>query len=45
MAALHRVAERNLAEVRELIGGYFHERDALEPVSRKELDADSRMAW
>jgi rhodanese-related sulfurtransferase/DNA-binding transcriptional ArsR family regulator len=36
-AALRRVAERNLAEVRELIGGYFHERDALEPVGRREL--------
>jgi ArsR family transcriptional regulator len=36
-AALRRVAERNLAEVREVIGGYFRERDALEPVSRKEL--------
>jgi rhodanese-related sulfurtransferase/DNA-binding transcriptional ArsR family regulator len=36
-AALRRVGERNLAEVREVIGGYFHERDALEPVSRKEL--------
>lgn len=37
VAALHRVGERNLAEVREVLGGYFHERDALEPVSRKEL--------
>jgi rhodanese-related sulfurtransferase len=37
LAALRRVAEINLAEVRDLIGGYFHERDALEPVSRKEL--------
>ena len=36
-AALRRVAERNLAEVRELVSGYFHARDALEPVSRKEL--------
>jgi rhodanese-related sulfurtransferase/predicted transcriptional regulator len=36
-AALRRVAERNLAQVRELVSGYFHERDALEPVSRKEL--------
>ncbi|HEY8009074.1 MAG TPA: metalloregulator ArsR/SmtB family transcription factor [Methylocella sp.] len=35
--ALHRVAERNLAEVREVIGGYFHQRDSLEPVSRTEL--------
>ncbi len=37
VAALHRVGQRNLAEVREVVGGYFHERDALEPVSRKEL--------
>ena len=36
-AALRRVGERNLAKVREVVGGYFHERDALEPVSRKEL--------
>jgi ArsR family transcriptional regulator len=36
-AALGRVAERNLAQVREVIGSYFHERDALEPISRKEL--------
>jgi ArsR family transcriptional regulator len=36
-AALRRVAERNFAEVREIIGGYFHQRDAMEPVSRKEL--------
>jgi rhodanese-related sulfurtransferase/DNA-binding transcriptional ArsR family regulator len=36
-AALHRVAERNVADVRDVMRGYFHERDALEPVSRKEL--------
>lgn len=36
-AALGRVAERNLAEVREVIGGYFHDRDALEPITRNEL--------
>jgi len=36
-AALHRVAERNVADVRDVIRGYFHKRDALEPVSRKEL--------
>jgi len=35
--ALRRVAERNLAEVRDVVRGYFHERDSLEPVSRKEL--------
>jgi rhodanese-related sulfurtransferase/DNA-binding transcriptional ArsR family regulator len=37
VAALHRVGERHLAEVREIVGGYFHARDALEPISRKEL--------
>ena len=36
-AALQRVAERNLAEVREAIAGYFRRRDALEPVTRAEL--------
>jgi rhodanese-related sulfurtransferase/DNA-binding transcriptional ArsR family regulator len=37
LAALRKVAESNLAEVRDLVRGYFHERDGLEPVSRKEL--------
>jgi rhodanese-related sulfurtransferase len=37
LSALHRVAEQNLAEVREVVANYFHRRDALEPVSRKEL--------
>ena len=37
MAALRRVGERNVAAVRDIVGGYFHERDALEPVSRTEL--------
>jgi len=36
-AALRRVAERNSAEVRDLIASYFSKRDALEPVSRREL--------
>lgn len=36
-AALRHVAERNLAEVQQIIDGYFHERDAFEPVSREEL--------
>ena len=27
VAALHRVGERNMAEVREFVGGYFRERD------------------
>lgn len=37
LTALRRVAERNMAEVREMIGSYFRERDTMEPVSRKEL--------
>lgn len=37
VAALHCVGERNQAEVRDVLGSYFHERDAMEPVSRKEL--------
>jgi len=37
VATLRKVAESNLAEVRNLVRGYFHERDALEPVSRREL--------
>jgi rhodanese-related sulfurtransferase/DNA-binding transcriptional ArsR family regulator len=37
VAALRRVAERNLAEVQGVLHGYFNQRDALEPVSRKEL--------
>jgi ArsR family transcriptional regulator len=37
VTGLHRVGERNLAEVREIVGGYFRQRDALEPVSREEL--------
>jgi ArsR family transcriptional regulator len=37
VAALQRVAERNVAEVDRILRGYFLERDALEPVSRAEL--------
>jgi ArsR family transcriptional regulator len=36
-SALRRIAERSLAEVREAVRGYFHERDAMEPVSRRDL--------
>jgi rhodanese-related sulfurtransferase/DNA-binding transcriptional ArsR family regulator len=36
-AALRQVAERNLAEVQQIVDGYFFQRDALEPVSRQEL--------
>lgn len=37
VAALHRVGERNVAAAREIIGGYFHERDSMEPLTREEL--------
>ena len=37
MHAIHRVAERNTAEVEGVVRGYFNDRDALEPVSRNEL--------
>jgi len=36
-AAVGQVAERNLAEVREVVNGYFRARDAFEPLSRQEL--------
>jgi ArsR family transcriptional regulator len=35
--AIGRVAERNVAEVRDLVRGYFDARDSLEPVTRTEL--------
>jgi rhodanese-related sulfurtransferase/DNA-binding transcriptional ArsR family regulator len=37
LAALRRIAERNVAEVERVVRGYFHDRDGLEPVSREEL--------
>lgn len=37
MHAIHRVAERNIAEVEGVVRGYLRERDAMEPVSRGEL--------
>jgi rhodanese-related sulfurtransferase len=37
LAALRRIAERNVAEVERVIRSYFHNRDSLEPVSRQEL--------
>jgi len=37
MLALGRVGERNVAEVSRVMNDYFHARDALEAVSRKEL--------
>jgi len=39
LAAVRRVAERNVAEVERLVRDYFHNRDALEAVSRAELMA------
>lgn len=39
LAAMHRVAERNVGEVKQILRSYFHERDELEPVSRAELVA------
>lgn len=37
LAALHRIAERNVADVERILRSYFRDRDSLEPVSRKEL--------
>lgn len=37
LAALRRVAERNVAEVQQVVATYFKTRDALEPVSRTAL--------
>lgn len=37
IAALGEVAERNHAEVREVVRDYFHARDAFESISRQEL--------
>jgi rhodanese-related sulfurtransferase/DNA-binding transcriptional ArsR family regulator len=37
LSDLRRIAERNLAEVMNVVRGYFQKRDDLEPVSRKEL--------
>lgn len=42
LAALHRIGERNLAEVKNVLNGYFHDRDAMEAISRKELLKRSR---
>lgn len=42
LSSLRHVAERTLAEVREVVGGYFRERDAMEAVSREELAARLR---
>ena len=37
LAALRRIAERNVAEVERIVRSYFDDRDSLEPVSREEL--------
>jgi len=37
LSALRQVAERNLAEVDQVVRGYFNARDDMEPVTRKEL--------
>jgi rhodanese-related sulfurtransferase/DNA-binding transcriptional ArsR family regulator len=42
LAALRRIAERNLAEVERVVRSYFDERDSLEAVSREELLERSR---
>ena len=42
LAALRRIAERNVAEVKRVIRSYFHNRDSLEPISREELLQRSR---
>jgi rhodanese-related sulfurtransferase len=42
MGALRRIAERNIAEVEQVIRSYFNQRDSLEPVSREELLQKSR---
>lgn len=42
MRALGRVGERNMAEITRVLDAYFKSRDAMEPVSRKELK--SRLA-
>ena len=35
LAALRRIAERNVAEVERVVRSYFDDRDSLEPVSRE----------
>jgi ArsR family transcriptional regulator len=37
LASLRHVAERNIAEVGQVVRGYFADRDTMEPVSREEL--------
>ena len=42
LAALRRIAERNVAEVERVVRSYFDARDSMEPVSRAELLERSR---
>jgi len=42
VAAIHRVAVRRRAEVSRIVSGYFADRDAMEPISRAELQARAR---
>ncbi len=42
LAALGTIAERNVAEVDRIVRRYFHDRDSLEPITRKELVERSR---
>lgn len=42
LAALRKIAERNVAEVERVVRSYFDERDSLEAVSREELLERSR---
>ena len=39
LVTLRQIAERNIAAVKQIVTGYFLERDALEPVSRAQLVA------
>jgi ArsR family transcriptional regulator len=40
LAALRRIAERNVAEVDRVVRSYFHNRDNLEPISRENSCSD-----
>ena len=42
LAALRRLAERNVAEVDRVVRSYFKDRDSFEPITRKELVKKSR---
>ena len=42
LAALRLIGERNLSEVQVVLNGYFHDRDAMEAISRTELLKRSR---